>query len=230
MVHHPPRLVTSGLEWPMISGQGGWKVKRQESSVCSEPQHLPFDKKKNPRTPPLITPNILPNRVLLLPNIFTRTHNSPNVRRISISRKCQFQRVSFHPLQPKTLQGLCRWRGEGRKNRLRNEAASQRKLDLFHATHNTLALQISSSPRQGCTDGGQISFFKGQTSEYDLSLCPSLCHSLTWRVQVLQVSCFSQVLQNRIYARLHFSLQVITQILELGRSLFSFLAIVCFCL
>lgn len=48
----------------------------------------------------------------------------------------------FHALWPKPLQELCRWRGEGKKNRLRNETARERKLDPFHATRSHTRLTI----------------------------------------------------------------------------------------
>lgn len=48
----------------------------------------------------------------------------------------------FHALWPKPLQELCRWRGEGKKNRLRNETARERKLDPFHAMRSHTRLTI----------------------------------------------------------------------------------------
>lgn len=81
----------------------------------------------------------------VLPNIFTLKTQSSCQKNFNFKKNVNSKDYIFHALWPKPLQGLCRWSGEGRKNRLRNEAASERKLDLLHATHNTLAHQINSS-------------------------------------------------------------------------------------
>ena len=138
--------VTSGKEWPSILGKGAGRWRDMIPLSLLNSNISPLAKNQLPHLP--IAPNTKPNGppvhfcFFRLKNMKCYLRSPPLNRavfmtdKISISRKkkSQFQRVfSMHS-------GQNLFRGctgeEVRKNRLRNEATSERKLDLFHSTWN----------------------------------------------------------------------------------------------